>query len=431
MTYFLNSPASSENLYNIPRHKYVTAGKNGMLRPLISVILPTYNRADTIIRAINSVLTQSFKEWELVVVDDGSTDDTADRLAGIDPRIRVITQENRGMTEARNTAIRASHGEYIAFLDSDDEFMPHHLELCAAFLDAHPEAQFISSELLEDFGPGGVVNHYRVETSSWYPQKAKMIGSRCFDLPAGETDDYLRAYTTRQPIGDWGLDIIKRVAPAQQPFHYTGTIFKHMRFDYLIAITASVIRRSAIDALGLPEARWRTGSDYHYLARLCAAYPANFLSIPTFVKHEFAMDNQLPQHGHIVTGKSAVRFIKDFHAAWEDLFWSENCADKDTRGIRSLRLYWMAKIAMAHGERELALDWLQQAHKGLPYFWRAIGFYWLAKLTSGEVGVKLAYAVFLKVHNGMMKLREHALMPIAQKVTALIAIFTGTDIDPS
>jgi glycosyltransferase involved in cell wall biosynthesis len=351
--------------------------------PKVSIILPTFNRADTIMRAVKSVLAQTFQDWELVIVDDGSQDDTAALLNGLDRRITVIRQENRGMTEARNTALRAAKGAYYAFLDSDDEFLPHHLELCVAFLDAFEEEQFVSTELLEDFGHGRVVNHYRVETSEWYPHKAALIGSHCFDLPAGETDDYLRAYESRQPIGAWGRHIIERIAPAQQPFHYRGNIFKHMRFDYVIAITATVMRRSVCETLGLPEPRWGTGSDFHYLARMCKAFKANYLSVPTFVKHELGVDGALPLYGHIVSGKSALTFAREWQEAWEDLFWNDAPRDAELRGMRGLRLYWLARVALNSGDRALTLQCLEEAAAAVPRFRSATGLRWLVTCLPG------------------------------------------------
>src|SRR5215472_5885931 len=129
--------------------------------PLISIVMPTYNRADTIQRAIASIRAQSWSEWELIVVDDGSTDDTASRLAGVDPRIRLLRQENQGVTAARNTGLVAVKGELVAFLDSDDEWLPHHLALAAAFFAAHPGEHLFTSEFWEDFGTGEYVKHYR------------------------------------------------------------------------------------------------------------------------------------------------------------------------------------------------------------------------------------------------------------------------------
>ena len=98
----------------------IPEGKSTM--PLVSIILPTYNRADTIRRAIRSVEAQTYTNWELIVIDDGSTDGTADQVAGLDARVRIIRQGNQGTAGARNAGLKASRGEYLAFLDSDDEW---------------------------------------------------------------------------------------------------------------------------------------------------------------------------------------------------------------------------------------------------------------------------------------------------------------------
>lgn len=89
--------------------------------PAIAVIIPTYNRAGLVERAIESVLEQSMTDFELIVVDDGSTDDSVERLSAIDdPRLRVIEQENRGVCAARNTGIEAATAGFVTWLDSDD-----------------------------------------------------------------------------------------------------------------------------------------------------------------------------------------------------------------------------------------------------------------------------------------------------------------------
>ena len=94
---------------------------------LITIIIPTHNRATLLPRAIRSVLAQDDPNWELVVVDDGSTDDTRAVVEGFaDARIRYIYQENRQLNGARNTGIREARGEYAGFLDDDDELLPDH-----------------------------------------------------------------------------------------------------------------------------------------------------------------------------------------------------------------------------------------------------------------------------------------------------------------
>lgn len=107
-----------------------------MRPPFFSVIIPVYNRACVLRTAIGSVLAQSCQDFEIVVADDGSQDDPASVIAAIgDPRIRCLRQENKGGGAARNAAIDAARGRFIAPLDSDDVFLPHHLETMKQLLD--------------------------------------------------------------------------------------------------------------------------------------------------------------------------------------------------------------------------------------------------------------------------------------------------------
>ena len=95
---------------------------------LISVIIPTYNRAYCLPRAIDSVLAQSHPVEKICVIDDGSTDDTHQLLQSNYPQIHYIRQENKGVSAARNEGVRKSKSQWIAFLDSDDEWLPHKIE---------------------------------------------------------------------------------------------------------------------------------------------------------------------------------------------------------------------------------------------------------------------------------------------------------------
>ena len=104
--------------------------------PAFSVIIPVYNRAALLRGAIESVLAQTCRDFEIIVVDDGSNDDPQSVINGFaDPRIRFIRQDNAGGGAARNTAIDAARGRYIAPLDSDDRFLPHHLAAMTSLLD--------------------------------------------------------------------------------------------------------------------------------------------------------------------------------------------------------------------------------------------------------------------------------------------------------
>lgn len=101
---------------------------------MVSVIMPVFNREDTIARAIESVINQTYDKWELIVVDDGCTDKTEEIVSAyVEKESRIILIKNhnkKGVAEARNTGIHVAKGEYVAFLDSDDEWLEHHLAEC-------------------------------------------------------------------------------------------------------------------------------------------------------------------------------------------------------------------------------------------------------------------------------------------------------------
>lgn len=108
--------------------------------PKVSVVIPTYNRAGYILETVDSVRKQSFKDYEIIIIDDGSKDNTREMLSDLieEKTVRYYFQENRGESAARNRGISESDGEYIAFLDSDDLFLPDKLEKQVAYLDLNP-----------------------------------------------------------------------------------------------------------------------------------------------------------------------------------------------------------------------------------------------------------------------------------------------------
>ncbi len=120
--------------------------------PAVSVVIPTYNYGPLVGEAVASVLAQTRPAAEVIVVDDGSTDDTPARLAEFGDRIRVIRQANAGLSAARNAGITASAGEYVALLDSDDAFHPRKLERQVEYLAAHPAVGLCGTASFSDPG---------------------------------------------------------------------------------------------------------------------------------------------------------------------------------------------------------------------------------------------------------------------------------------
>ncbi|MFH1771972.1 MAG: glycosyltransferase family A protein [Candidatus Omnitrophota bacterium] len=124
--------------------------------PRVSVIIPTYNCAKYVTEAIDSVLGQTYKDFEIIVIDDGSTDFTKQRLLPYieKGRIKYLYQENSGHAVSRNTGIRNSSSEYIAFLDADDLWMPNRLEEGVRILDTKPDVGLVHSHIIKFNGQG-------------------------------------------------------------------------------------------------------------------------------------------------------------------------------------------------------------------------------------------------------------------------------------
>lgn len=149
--------------------------------PAVSVVIPAFNAGWCVRKAIDSVLAQDFGHREVIVVNDGSTDDTAAVLAGYGDAVRVIDQPNGGMSNARNAGIRAARGEFLAFLDSDDWWLPGKLTRQVELLRGRPDLGFCSCAARVEDMEGHLLNLWSCPT--WQePFVAHLFGSGA-DVP--------------------------------------------------------------------------------------------------------------------------------------------------------------------------------------------------------------------------------------------------------
>ena len=197
--------------------------------PLVSVIIPTYNRGWIIREAIDSVLAQDFADYELIMVDDGSTDNTPDILNAYGRDIRVLRQSNKGVSAARNRGIRASSGGLIAFLDSDDLWLPQKLSRQVAFLDAHPQAMICQTE-----------------------------------------EQWIRNGT--------------RVNPKKRHHKFSGMIFERSLELCLVSPSAVMLRRPLFDAVGIFDENLPACEDYDLWLRVSCRYPVYLIDTALIVK---------------------------------------------------------------------------------------------------------------------------------------------------
>lgn len=145
-------------------------------KPLVSVIIPTYNRGWTLTEAIDSVLGQDFQNYELIVVDDGSTDDTREILDTYGGNIIVLRQTNKGVSAARNRGIAQAGGQLLAFLDSDDIWLPGKLSHQVDFFKLHPDALINQTEEI------WIRNDVRVNPKDRHRKPSGMIFQRSLEL---------------------------------------------------------------------------------------------------------------------------------------------------------------------------------------------------------------------------------------------------------
>lgn len=124
------------------------------MKPRVSVVIPAYNAEKYLAETLQSVFAQSYSDYEVIVVDDGSIDGTLQTMKSFEPRIKALSKINGGPASARNLAINNSNGEYIAFLDSDDLWMEEKLQLQVEFLDSNPDVGLLYGEALMFSGDG-------------------------------------------------------------------------------------------------------------------------------------------------------------------------------------------------------------------------------------------------------------------------------------
>lgn len=203
-----------------------------MSAPLVSVIIPAFNQGRYLGEAIDSALVQTHREIEVVVVDDGSTDETPDVVcARRDIRLRYVYQENRGLSAARNTGIRETSGEWLSFLDADDVFLTEKVSMLMSEVDQHPEAGLVAGQAIpidESGRPVGRIFDHGPPSppQGWLLGNPLHVGSvilsRTWQGVAGSFDESLRSYE------DW--DLWLRLALAGCPMRWAPKPVSLYRF---------------------------------------------------------------------------------------------------------------------------------------------------------------------------------------------------------
>ncbi|MFN2309395.1 MAG: glycosyltransferase family 2 protein [Gammaproteobacteria bacterium] len=237
----------------------------------VSVLIPTFNRRDYIVQALESVLAQDYADMEIIVVDDGSTDGTEDVLKPYLSAIRYIRTPNQGPALARNVGMEAAQGEYIAYLDSDDLYYPFKTRLQAEFLDEHPDVGMVYSDF-SAFSDEGFWDEFHLQT--YHASAYRRGGIR-----------YERIFSERHPLET--LQYAK--ADAHTGLRawsgrsvYIGEIYRYYLFNTIVFTNSLMFRRSLLKTTGLQERRFGMFHDLEFALRLCRQAKAAFIDLPTY-----------------------------------------------------------------------------------------------------------------------------------------------------
>ncbi|MDX1634508.1 MAG: glycosyltransferase [Marinobacter sp.] len=205
---------------------------------MISVVTPTYNRADFLPEAVRSVLDQTFPDFELLIVDDGSTDNTREVLAPFleDPRVHYQYQANQGQSMARNHALSRARGRFICFLDSDNAWLPDKLEKQMAAFEQHPDVDVVYGDIIT--------------------------------------------------IDEGGRELSR-----ENMRRYSGHIAAQMLRDNCVSMNTAMARRRCFDEMGGMSGTRRVADDYDLWLRFSARY--RFLYLPEFFAKYRVMADQI------------------------------------------------------------------------------------------------------------------------------------------
>jgi Glycosyltransferases, probably involved in cell wall biogenesis len=236
--------------------------------PKVSVIIPTYNRRLLLERALKSVLEQSYRDFEVIIVDDGSTDGTFEMLKGYgmtnSDKIKIIRQENRGESAARNAGIGIASGEYIAFQDSNDVWVKNKLEKQIAYMEQNTR--------------------------------------------------FALTYTDISVYRNGVLQFKSRLHEERYGYFKEGEIFLNLLKECFIFVPTVVLRRSCLLSIGGFNQKLFVAQDYDLWLRIATKYPIGFLDEPLSICH---------YHGNNVTSDALLR-CENFVCLFKDLFLNAN-----------------------------------------------------------------------------------------------------------
>jgi len=300
----------------------------------ISVTIPTFNRAHLLGSAIDSVLRQTYRNFEIIVIDDGSTDGTEQMVARYGDKVRYFRQPNGGLGVARNAGLDRATGDCIAFLDSDDYWFDFKLELQVQLLRQRSDVAFVFTEfeILKDDGtrvPSGSRTWLgaNVPWADFYPEQtsARELGLAVPGAPS-----------------DFGI--------------YTGPMYRQFLDEAFVLPTTAIVRRDALRRLRFTE-RMAIFEDWEFFARLARDCHGVFADVETAVNRGHDEAGRLTRCSSLAKARSYLEMFErvwkadaEFRAQYPDL----------VREVESRALLAVARTALLASDRQAAREALER-----------------------------------------------------------------------
>lgn len=348
---------------------------------LVSVVIPTYNRDGLIRAAIDSVLAQTYQSVEIIVVDDGSRDRTREVVEAYGHPVRYVYKENGGVAAARNTGFRHARGEFIALLDSDDEWMPWKLEAQIRILEQFPDVGMVWTDMTATNEQGHVL-HDRYLRIFYDAHALARIDKVCEKVEA------LSHIWRGAPASVAGVPVL------------VGDIFSQILLGNLVHTSTLLVRRTRLQSAGEIDITFTPrGEDYEFHVRICSHGPVALIEASSTLYRIGASDQLTAPHMGIHSARSNLAIVSR---------WLER-----GRGRISLpRRVVQDRLAFSHrwvGEAEMHFgDWgkakahLWQSLRHRPMAAKPLVLYFFTNLPAA------AYRAALRFKRGLRQLRELA-----------------------
>jgi glycosyltransferase involved in cell wall biosynthesis len=346
--------------------------------------MPTYNRAHLLPRALDSLFAQNYPNIEPIVIDDGSTDNTREVLKPYLDRIVFLESDHGGTASARNVGMKASTGKYIAFLDSDDTYLPEKLALQVAFAEQHPEVGMVCSEFSGGYTDGQVQEQLMRTYHPIWEERNLSFNDVFEQSGVFECDGCSR------PVD-----------------YYIGDIFKLVIQDTVIPTNTMLVTREAYETVGYQDTNLRFAQEYDFCVRICKHFKIAFLDVPTYAMYfhdqqatsslMFESEKTPEQLQLEVIGWDCFLVIAENWGLKDESFYREN------RRIVNRRLsdlhYERAKILLRMDEQRRAREDFAASIRYSPTRFKAMILWFAAALP--RIGSKAVVGLMDRVFRGL------------------------------